>query len=125
VLGLEDQQRTVAIIAAVVVIGLEMWRRALRRRAPRWVHGVTLSLLPIIAGGVAYTQWQLSRLAASHVNKSWSEMMPKLRSGRARAMYGNAIAFVAVILAVVVLGIGEYLARQIPHSDDVPVAELR
>ena len=120
---LEDDQRTAVVIAIFVIVGLEVWRRSLRHRAPTWVHIVTVVLLAIVGGGVAYTQWQLSRVMASIDATNASEKATALARGMSRAMTGNALALLGVVLAAIVLGIGTYLARRIPDPGDAPVAQ--
>ena len=113
---------TIVVILAIIVIGLELWRRSLRNRAARWVHGATLALLGIVAVAAIYCQ-----LAIRHV---WSalELAPGMKAsalaqGISAVMWGYLVAFVAVVLAALVLAFANVRARNVPSGG--PVARLR
>lgn len=116
-----DDNTTVVVLAAVV-IGIELWRRSLRNRAARWVHVATLALLGVVAISIVY-----SRIAMRHV-ASAIEVAPSMKasalaSGISAAMWGYFAAFVAIVLAAVVLAVANVRARNLPT--DGPVAQVR
>ena len=119
----EDGQYIVVIVAIAVIAALEVWRRTLRNRAPRWIHVVTMLLLASIACGVAYTQWALGGLAESLAGDDPANKATNLARGISRAMNGNAIAAASAILAALVLGIAAWRARGLPEGG--PVAQIR
>lgn len=121
---LEDH-RTAIVVALVVIVGLEVWRRSVRHRAPTWVHLVTIVLLAIVGGGVAYTQWQLTHVMEAVGASAGGEKATHLSRGSSGALNGDVVAVISVMIAVVVLGIGTYLARRLPDPDDAPVAQTR
>ena len=116
-----DDNTTVAVLAAVV-IGIELWRRSLRNRAARWVHGATLALLGVVAIGVIYSRVEM-RHVASAIEVAPSMKASALASGISAAMWGYLVAFVAIVLAAVVLAVANLRARNLPT--DGPVAQLR
>ena len=110
---LGDQQHVV-IIAIAVIIGLEIWRRSLANRTPRWVHVVTFALFAMIAGAVMYTWWALGHLFESISDEAAGNKTSVLSRGISHAMLGNAIAVGSVIVAVLVLAIATWRARPPP-----------
>jgi multidrug efflux pump subunit AcrA (membrane-fusion protein) len=120
-----DDQRTLLIVALVAIAGLELWRRALRPRAPRWVHVAAIALGAGAGASAAYAQWQLSRTATLVTTSDASEKSTVLARGIARAMNANAFAISGLILAALVLGVGTYVARRRPAPGDLPVARAR
>jgi TRAP-type C4-dicarboxylate transport system permease small subunit len=110
---LEDQ-RTLIIIAIPVVIGLELWRRSLRHRTPRWMYVTSALLVMAIAGGIAYSQWMLSQAVAQLSRDDASEKASHLSHGISRAMTGNAVAIACALAAVIVLAIATWRARGVP-----------
>ena len=118
---LEDQ-RILIIIAIPVIIGLELWRRSLRHRTPRWMYVVAALLEMAIAGGIAYAQWMLSAAVAQISSDNGSEKATNLARGISRAMTGNAVAIACALAAVIVLVIATWRARGIP--EDGPEARV-
>lgn len=115
-------QRLILIIAIPVVLGLELWRRSLKNRAPRWMYIVAALLVMAIAGGVAYSQWQLSHLREVIKDVEVSYKASVLSEGISSAMTGNAIAFVCTVAAICMLGFATWKARGVP--DDGPAARV-
>lgn len=111
-----DDQRTLLIIAIPVILVLELWRRSLRHRAPRWMHVVAALLVMAIAGGVAYSQWELSHLAERIGDVDASSKASRLAGGLQTALMGNLIAFASAIAAVILLAIATWKARGVPED---------
>lgn len=109
-------QRTLIIIAIPVIIALELWRRSLRHRTPRWMYVVAALLEMAIAGGIAYAQWMLSQTVAQLERDNASEKATNLASGISRAMIGNAVAIACALAAVIVLVIATWRARGVPEG---------
>lgn len=111
----------------VVVLGLlvvlELWRRRLRHRAPRWVHLAAIALFAATAGGLAYTASALDALFGSLDRVETAEKATYLARKIATALRGEALSIAALLVAVVVLAIGTWLARRLPEGG--PIAELR
>ena len=107
---LEDQ-RILIIVAIPVIIGIELWRRSLRHRTPRWIYVVAALLEMAIAGGIAYSQWMLSAAVAQLSSDNPSSKASNLAHGLQRAMTGNAVAIACCLLAVIVLAIATWRAR--------------
>ncbi len=115
-------QRVLIIIAIPVIIGLELWRRALRHRVPRWMYVIAALLEMATAGGIAYSQWMLSETVAQLARDDASEKATNLANGISRAMNANAVAVACAIAAVMVLAIATWRARRIPEGG--PVARV-
>ena len=100
---------TVGVLAAVA-IALELWRRTLRNRTAGWVHGAVVALL-----GVAAVAAIASRFAIRHVASALalapSEKQRALASGISTVMWIYLVAFVAVVLAAIVLAYASVRAR--------------
>ena len=109
---LPDQLRVVAI-AAVVLLGLELWRRALRNRAPHWVHVVAGLLSIEIMIGVIVSVYKTAHAFDDLRTEEAGNKASILAHDISDALRGDAIAFVGVILAVIVLTIGTILGRPV------------
>ena len=109
-------------VLAAAVVGLELWRRSLRNRAARWFHVATFVLFGIVVAATIYGQ-----LAARHMFEAIEADPGNKASGLAHSiaamMWGYLVAFVAVVVAAVVLGIANWRVRNVPA--DGPVARLR
>jgi TRAP-type C4-dicarboxylate transport system permease small subunit len=117
-----DDQRTLLVIAIPVIIGLEVWRRWLRHRVPRWMYVIAALLEMAVAGGIAYAQWMLSQTVAQLSNDDPANKASNLSHGISRAMTGNAVAIGSALAAVIVLAVATWRARGIP--DGGPVARV-
>jgi integral membrane sensor domain MASE1 len=113
---------TIVVILALAVLGLELWRRRLRNRAAGWVHAVTLALFGVVAIATIYSQ-----LAARHLWRTL-DVEPGMKAttlanGISAVMWGYLVAFVAVVLAAVVLAFANVRARNVPTGG--PIARVR
>ena len=111
-------------IAAGVVFALELWRRALRGRTPRWVHVIAILSSIEIVVGVIYAEYQLYQALHHVTSANASNKATMLANDISRAMRSNAVAIVGVLLEIIVLVIGTVLARRTAHSDDAPRAKV-
>jgi hypothetical protein len=109
---------TVFVVAAIVLVGLESWRRALRDRAPRWVHVVAILLMLEIILGVAVAEYRLYQAFRHLESEAASDKANALARDISSAMNSNAIAVAGVLLSVIVLGVGTVLARR--RLDNAP-----
>jgi len=100
---------TVGVLAAVV-IALELWRRTLRNRAARWVHRAVVALCGIAAVATIASRFAI-RHVASALDLAPSEKQSALASGISTVMSIYLVAFVAVVLAAIVLAYASVRAR--------------
>jgi hypothetical protein len=112
------------VIAAIMLVGLDSWRRGIRDRAPRWVNILAMLCEVEVVVGVIYGQIGLRRAFHAIESADPSEKTTMLARGISSAMNSNAIAIAGIALAILVLAIGSVLARRRPDAD-AATARLR
>jgi hypothetical protein len=110
-MGLEDEHHAVVIVAVIAVVVLELWRRALRGRAPRWVHAVVLVLIAATAIAIGYAQITMGSLEHRLAAGDAGDKASRLATGISDAVLGDAAAIACIVIGVIVLAIGHRRAR--------------
>lgn len=122
--SLSSQQWTALVVAGIVLVAIEAWRRSIRDRAPRWVSIATIVCEIEIVLGVAYAQYGLYQAAHAIESADAGNKATTLARGISSAMNSNAVAALGVLVAVIVLVAGSVLARRQPDTN-VPRARSR
>ena len=121
---LSSDDRTIAVaITILAMIAIELWRRTLRNRSPRWVHGLLIGLVVLVGASAAYSELALRRLAGTFDDLPPSEKTTTFAIALSKALNAYAIAVVATIVAVIALIVATIRVRRLPEGG--PVARLR
>ncbi len=106
-----SDQPTIIAIGAIAIVVLELWRRSLRGRAPRWVHACTFALLAGIAAGVAYSRIALGHAWEAAAAEEGGNKASVLASRISTGLDGDVAALACILITVAVLGISAWRAR--------------
>ncbi len=91
------------ILGAMVIVGFEVWRRAIAPSA-RWVNAVTWLLMVGIAGGICFTPLYLRSTITALDDVNPAEKASVLANHISTAMLGTAIALGCGFGVIGVLG---------------------
>jgi hypothetical protein len=105
-----------------VLVGLELWRRSLLDRAPRWVHSVIVGLFLAAVVGVAHTLWSVPRAFESLGTMHPANKATELSNAISTAMHGAVVGMGCTLLAIIVLAIATWRAPREPRQG--PVAQV-
>ena len=94
---------TLTIVGLVSIAILELWRRAIAQRTPRWVTVGVVASYVVLAGGIAFAWWGVIHAFGAVANTESSEKASMLANGISRALTGAAIGLACAIVAATML----------------------
>jgi hypothetical protein len=96
---------TLTIVGLVSILILELWRRTIAKRTPRWITNSVVASYVALVGGIAFAWWGVIHAFGGVATTEASEKASMLSNGISQALTGAAIGLACALVAAVLLAI--------------------
>jgi hypothetical protein len=96
---------TLTIVGLICIVTLEVWRRAVAKRTPRWVTRAVIASYFALVAGIVFAWSGVIHTFSAIADASPADKASQLAAGISRALNGAAVGIACALVAASLLAV--------------------